>query len=417
MDHDLADMLASNPSSMRGLEQKYIGTLTYFENEDSILELYHTPSNFRANLYHYNEIIWGMDANGNIFTLFDVEMKEKPSGDITNTVFEVGFTLIGEHILSIDDARFNICIVQFPYLRNWAFHNNLTTQIESNCCCHTLTKPSMDNPFLKSEVENGVNWILFDYFFQNKTTYDLSINQETNFIIESSTGISIRNCLDQIVQFSQFLSIALFCEQNPSKVSFINKYNRQRSELLFMKDKSIKPKNSSLIKFDKLQTKVPLLFKIWHEYYERISPICKYLVYSLQKKKYFDVPDFLIIAQALDGYHKRFVNKKDGKDHRKYEDGIKILLKQFKGIEAIQKCQIDPMVLKDSRDKYSHLYPDDEKSLAVDGDELYWLTEKCKILLTCCILNMMGLTNEEINLCCEKSPIQEIIESHTFVFN
>lgn len=82
----------------------------------------------------------------------------------------------------------------------------------------------------------------------------------------------------------------------------------------------------------------------------------------------------------------------------------------------VHRCHIDPIVLKDSRDKYSHLYPDEEESKAVEGEDLYWLTEKCKILLTCCILNMLGLTNSEINLCIEGSPIQNIIDSSPFEF-
>ena len=149
----------------------------------------------------------------------------------------------------------------------------------------------------------------------------------------------------------------------------------------------------------------------WHENYEKMSPISSYLIRSLQKKNSFDVPDFLIIAQALDGYHKRFVNSKSVINHKKYEDGIKILLKQFKDVDCIQKCRINPQVLTQTRDKYSHLLTDEDKPLAVEGEDLYWLTEKCKILLTCCILNMLGLTNKEINLCCEHSPISQIIDS------
>jgi hypothetical protein len=150
----------------------------------------------------------------------------------------------------------------------------------------------------------------------------------------------------------------------------------------------------------------------WHTHFDNIAPISSYLIASLLQKNSFDVPDFLIIAQALDGYHKRFVNKKDGRDIRKYEEQIEILLNQFKSVKAIKTCKIDPVVLKDTRHKYSHLYPDDEKSGAVEGDDLYWLTEKCKILLTCCILNMVGLTNKEINLCFEyQSPIKQIIDS------
>jgi hypothetical protein len=66
--------------------------------------------------------------------------------------------------------------------------------------------------------------------------------------------------------------------------------------------------------------------------------------------------------------------------------------------------------------KYSHLYPDNEKSSAVAGDELYWLTEKCKILLTYCILNMLGVSNDEINLCCKNNAIHRMLGYHPFEF-
>ena len=153
------------------------------------------------------------------------------------------------------------------------------------------------------------------------------------------------------------------------------------------------------------------MLSLWHDIFDKMAPISNYLIDSLQKKNRFDVPDFLIIAQALDGYHKRFVNKKNGKDIRKYEDQIEILLNQFKDVKAIEKCHIKPIVLADSRNYYSHLFPDEEKKSAVESEDLYWLTEKCKVLLTCCILNLLGLTNKEINLCCEKSPIIQIIDS------
>lgn len=406
-----------NPEQMMGHERKYTGTLTYNEVGESTLELYHVPSHFQSKHYGSNDVMWGVDANGHIFTLFNVVMKEEFVGDFTNTKFIVNFILIGEHVLSLGDTRFKSCIVQFPYLRNWAFRNNLTCQKVAENYCHVLADISHMEPLMDVEIEDGVRWVLRDRYIQNRTVFDLTITQTTEFVIEAQAGCPIRRYLSQIVEFSQFLSIALYSEQKPSEVRFFNRETQRQSLLLFMKDSSVDPKEFTLIKFNELRLKVPLMFKSWHENYEKVSPISSYLIDSLRKKKTFDVPDFLIIAQALDGYHKRFVNKKRGRDHRKYEDGIKILLKQFHDVDSVQKCHIDPVVLKDSRDKYSHLYPDDEKTTAVEGEDLYWLTEKCKILLTCCILNLIGLTNEEINLCCEKSPIQELIQSHSFEFD
>jgi len=415
-DHDLQD-IAHNPEQMMGHERKYTGTLVYHEDENSTLELYHIPSYFHSKQYHQNNVMWGADANGNIFSLFYVDMQENDSIDFSTTRFNVGIILLGEHVLSLDDVRFSRCVVEFPYLRNWAFRNNLTTLTDSNCFHFMLTKPSMKNVLLKAQIENDVNWILFDDISQNKSHYDLSISQGTNFVIESSGGVSIRSYLNHVVEFSQFLSIALYCEQNPSAVSFYNKSTNRFSFLLFEKGASKKPKRSSLIKFQELKDKIPAMFHAWHENYTNVAPISNYLIDSLRKNKTFDAPDFLIIAQALDGYYKRFVNNTSGRKNRhSYEYGIKILLKQFEDVDYVRDCHIDSVVLKDSRNKYSHLYPDSEESKAVEGEELYWLTEKCKILLTCCILNLMGLSNEEINLCFRCSPIQEFVISHMFEF-
>ena len=402
------------PEGMMGHERKYTGTLTYYGDKSSTLELYHTPSNIHSKHYCQNNVIWGIDANGHIFTLFNVMMNEQRLGDFTCTKFVVSYILIGEHVISADDNLFVNCTVSFPYLRNWAFHDNIT---KSNAGESILYKtPVYAEKLLETTNEEGVCWRLWQGQTISRSIYDLKITQTTTLEIEALEAISIRSCMRHIEEFAQFLSIALYCDQNPTEIKFVNKKNKRESIFLFKKDASVDPEVMSLIKFGILKDKLPKMLNTWHENFEKMAPISSYLIESLQKKNRFDVPDFLIIAQALDGYYKRFVNKKDGKDIRKYEDQIGILLDQFKDVKAIEKCHIKPEVLTDSRNYYSHLFPDVEIKSAVDGDELYWLTEKCKILLTCCILNMLGLTNEEINLCCEQSPISQIIDSFPLEF-
>ncbi len=414
---DTADLSPETTTVYYGLRAissggKHIGTLTYYENQDSTLGLYYTPSILYSRHDGYNDVMWGRDANGHIFTLFNVVIQDRPSGDITNTVFDVGLILYGEHVLNIEDARFSKCIVQFPYLRNWAFHDNITG---SNAGSMKYFKAPLERTkLLETLHEDGTWWRLWQRHTTDKGVYDLTIQQTTEFEIEALKPQSIQTYLKQVKEFTQFLSIALYCEQNPTKIVMENCENKRTSVLLFKKYASANPGESSLIKFGLLKDKLPSMLNVWHENYDKISPISSYLIDSLDKKNQFDVPDFLIIAQALDGYHKRFVNKKEQKDIRKYDEQIKILLNQFKDVEAIKKCKINPTVLKDTRHKYSHLYPDDEKSLAVEGDDLYSLTETCKILLTCCILNMLGLTNKEINLCCNLSPISQIIDTLPF---
>ena len=408
-DHDTR-MTFLQPVGMMGHERKYTGTLTYYGDEDSTLELYQVPSNYRAKYYHHNRVMWGRDANGNIFTLLNVEMEKTDGVDFTCTKFVVGFILIGEHILDTDDTRFSKCIVQFPHLRNWAFSDSI---VKSYAVTSVYYKTSLPHQKLLECINSeGVWWRLWQRQATERTNYVLTIDQITEFEIEALQPVSMWLMLQQIEEFAQFLSIALFGEQNPDFVRFVNRENGHVSFLIYKKEKSVRPINSALIKFEVFKEKLPAMLNVWHDNFKRVSPISSYLISSLHKKKRFEVPDFLIIAQALDGYHKRFVNKKVGGDVRQYEKQVEVLLNHFKDVKAIQECKIKPAVLKDSRHKYSHLYPDEEKSLAVEGEDLYWLTEKCKILLTCCILNMLGLTNEEINLCCEEcSPIKQIVDS------
>ncbi|MBR1546993.1 MAG: hypothetical protein IJ633_09430 [Prevotella sp.] len=398
-----------------GFERKYTGTLSFDEEKGAILETYLVPSYYSAHYYKYNDVIWGKDANQMIYTLFNVVMQDKPLGDFTKTTFDVGLILIGDHVTSLDEVNFRECVVQFPFLRNWAFHNNLTYKEESNNDCYILSVGCQGKPLIEVEMDDEINWILRGRYQKIENDYDLTITQVTEFLIKSQ-GFSIRKCVQQIGEFAQFLSIALYCDQSPTEILLINREETRRSKLLFKGQKSIEPQKNNLIDFNKLKEKVPSMLKVWHENYEKISPISDYLIDSLKEKTVFDAPDFLIIAQALDGYFKRFVNKK-GKDIRKYQNEIEKLLKQFSDISVVQKCHIDPIVLTDTRNKYSHLYPDNEKSQALDRDDLYWITEKCKILLTCCILNMLGLTNDEINLCCNNSPIMDFIESSPFEFD
>ena len=404
----------SEPEKLIGHETKYTGTLTYFGGKDSILELYHVPSKFHYSHYDYNKVLWGKDSNGQIFTLFNVAMREERGMDFSCVTYVVGMILIGEHVLSISEDWTKKCVAYFPYLNNWVFDETqhyINTNFSENSF---LLQASFNKCTLFDvRIDDGTYLRLCNSHIIESNVEGYKIIRKPYFEIETSDFKSLEYYLKLVNELKQFLSIALFSEQNHSEIDFLNKNGDigETCKLLVKQQNSNDPSFSSLIKYVELKDKLPMMLSLWHKNFDKIAPISGYLIDSLQRKNRFDAPDFLIIAQALDGYHKRFMNKKDGKDVQKYEEQIKIMLNKFKNINVLKKCKIAPAVVKDTRHKYSHLYPDDEKSLAVDGWDLYWLTEKCKILLTCCILNLLGLTNKEINLCCEKSPIIQIIDS------
>lgn len=395
--------------------QECMGTLYYDENKPIKLEVYHEPTQgVIARMDGYYDTIWGKDANGYKFTLFNVTMddpiKDNTVVDISKFVFTINCLILGRHVKSMNEPIFDICTVKFPYLKNWAFQDNRKEARNGKLISCTLDFRKGD-PFLETEIEDGIKIALVPYSEYIPARYDTTITQNTYLRISTNKPIPTNRLMQLVFEFSQFLSIALFSNQSPCKIELrIRQEPRRWAFLLYEMEPSTTPYKVPLVKYDRLADKVPLMLFAWHANFEQLSPICNYLIRSLRYNRFFDAPDFLIIAQALDGYYKRFINKKDGKDIRQYRQQIEKLLDYFKGVELLKECQINAEVLTQTRHKYSHLIPEDDKkvSKAVSGEDLYHLTQGCIILLTCCILDKIGLTTEEINICFEDSAVQKI---------
>ena len=412
----------ANPTTFHGvwwvpeehpfLEKRFSGTLTYYGDKNSILDLIHEPKSGATQINHSYEVIWGEDAGGSIYTLFGATSVRNMS--FTTFEFVIRFILIGKHVRSLDEACFDTCMVKFPYLNHWALDNRI-----NGGASHSQTIISLDlgvrAPFLSVEIDDGLRVMLWGQLTDSINRYSIRADQVTNLNIDTLRNASLNTFLKTISEFSQFLSIALFAEQHPSEITFANKGVRFNYPLLFKKNPSSEPFVKSLIKYDELQLRVGDILHKWHINYDRSYLISHYLIRALSERKdVFDVPDFLTIAQAIDGYYKRFVNHKDGKDTHQYKQQLDKLLKKFKGVDVLQQCNINSEVLTQTRDKYSHLIPDEDKKIkdaVEDGEPLYWLTQKCIVLLTCCILDMLGLTTDEINRCCNDSPVEQITNS------
>lgn len=415
--------LWTSPDKMRNLiPHQCMGTLCYNNCKDITLTLMIPPSQgVISTCYKHYDVLFGKDANGVKYTLFDLNTIEEPIYDcnFSKHEYKVRFILIGEHILSLDTEIFDRCVVQFPRLIDWAYKSRITKLNEPNNVMEYRVSRTKDS-ILEIDIDGDIKYILNPRcLLDNRENFlGVTLKQFTELIIESNCKKTIRDLINSIMEFNNLFSIVLFSEQAPSSIEFyISNDKYRRFELLFKNSKIDNTHGTPLIKFEQLKDKIPSMFKKWHENYKQIFPICNHLITAIQKDGEFDDSNFLIIAQALDGYFKRFVNKKDGKDTKQYEHQIKKLLEHFKGVEALQTCNLDAKVLAHSRHKYSHLIPDDETKnveKAVSGEELYYLTKKGIVLLTCCILDNLGLTIDEINSCFENSVVERIVNDIPF---
>lgn len=398
----------SVPDARGMYTHKFSGTLTYFGNRPSTLDLIHEPNSGSISTFCHYDVLWGEDAYGVKYSLFDATWVEEH--DFSKTTFIIRYILVGKHVQSLDEPCFDTCWVKYPFLNRWALDSRFDVEYADGNKTTITLDLSARPPFLSVFIEKDLRLMLWGHITDKLTRFDIIASQATNLNIDTPDCVPLSVFLKTISEFSEFLSIALFAEQHPSEVIFAQKGVKINYPLLYDSQSSNVPWVLPLIKFNELKGRMPDILKQWHSSYEQIAPICKNLLRSLKKDSAFDAPDFLIVAQALDGFYKRFINKKDRKDTRQYKHQIDKLLKQFKDVKVVQDISINSEVLKQSRHKYSHLIPDDDEDvkLAVKGKDLYWLTQKCIVLLTCCILNMLGLTTEEINLCFKDSPIEQI---------
>lgn len=393
--------------------KEYMGTLYYYGDRESVLELYLEPPLINEGLSHDIFVINGVDTYRQKISVFDVVV-DKNDTDLRKWVIKSDKILIGyeEPAKSLNENLYTICLLEYPYLRHWAF-KDVFNKPSQNGFSWDINK-GLD---FEVEVEDGVKLAISSCAIPSKTDWSLTVEQKTKLMFVSDKPLSINKFNSLITILSRFLSVATFSLQSPTAVSFRRKnakFPRCWERLLTNQGRTTQPQDE-VIKFDGIVEKNPSIIRKWFDNYEQMAPIAKYLVQAVaEPKDEYDAPDFLIIAQALDGYFKRFVNNKNGKNVKQYEQQLKELLKQFDKVRVLKKCYFDATKFAHSRNKYSHLIPDNETKnveKAVKGEELLCVTQKGVVLLTCCILDSLGLSTEDINTCLNGSILEGMIDN------
>lgn len=380
-----------------------VGRLIYYEDRDPELEIT-VMSTANAFLWPDKKypVIYGTDAQGNEFSLFNADLR--PQKDSSKYVFGIDYILIGAQIPTLNDTLFfTKAIVKFPHLRDLFVFRRVEQIDEDNATIYKINnQPKISQYPIK--IDNNTTWIFvsdIETSIISEHFADIHIHQDTSFVVESTEIQSVYFFIHQIYEFSQFLSVALFSNQQPNEIVLVDENGILRAKLLY------KPKPSAEwhLRFigDSLRnSRISELLTQWHAKFNDIAPISSYLIRSTEYQTEFDAPDFLIVAQALDGYWKRFFNKcrTEGKDIRKYNEELQQMMAYFRGVAIIQNLGLDTVVAVQTRHKYTHWTPNGEEGteLAVtDPKQLRLLTLRMKILLLCCMLDYMGMTIQEID--------------------
>ena len=391
-------------------ENRTYGTLSVTDGGEMILQLeptlHENSLKFRLSSSY---TIWGIDKYNVKITLFNVYLKNYTSNNGVKTLL-VNYMLVGEHVSSMDTPCFNCVKVKYSNLKDFFFVPQVQMSYKNDIVLFEVGSSKKDK--LNIPIEEGTNWVLEgNYYWEAKTRcQEVIIQQDTDFSIECQSEKSITEFNKQIGEFSAFLSLALQGKQCPYKICFSNSSDKLHTiDFYYNIEKSDKCR-CHLIGNSVSLKRLSIILKKWHKNYAQLFPIYSYLERSsFENNGTLGIPEFLLVEFALEGYFKRFHNKTktDGKDLRKLKDQMRTLLDYYANIDIIAHLNLDINTIVETRDAYTHLFPDNEKKGCEiqDVHQLWINTEKLRILLLCCILDSMGFTHREIDTNFKKAPI------------
>lgn len=422
--------LPSNPTV------KVAGILTYFPNEKIRLELF---GSFKESLSYVLEnseepIIHGITSDAKDITL--IRCFQGANLNISAEFPLIHYTcqclLIGKHLQSPDDKCFNKAHVRIPELSCWCPPHCVKESLLSNNSDLSFSCLSINANLATDSAENLISEVGIDH--NTNIRIKQSVNcAHTNFnqklVIEQYTYIeicknnvvSLKNILNDICRYEEFLSLATLNIVKCSEITLYDdctydEYNGHRlctpiyvicpiqeRQFLDNNEKS----HEYLFTYTTIQELYPRIIQHWYNATDELAPIRKHLIDSLERKRIYSSIDFLIIVQAIEGYWKRFKDEsyvkthKDSSEKKTQNTSLKMLLtelkREFDDVKIIHQIEIDFDAVVHSRHYYSHFMPAHEKPKKLEGWALIEIARKLQLLLVCCVLSFVGFENSQID--------------------
>lgn len=360
------------------------------------------------NVPHY-DVIWGYSSKAEKISAFNCyESLSINTGcpfPIANYTAQI--IAVGKHIKSLDELGNYDVSAYIEELSYWFRPNCLHSDWrgETYSCIAELK----NTPCINVQIEKDCSLKIEGeaQFSTTKTGLRMEFEQKSSLNFLFSKPISIHEANQKVFLFEQFLSFATLTPVQCGRLLLIDKDKKsdptQNSiiEIIDNNEKEItrNPERfwKYLFVYDTIKEAFPSIINKWYAEKE-MSPIRAHLIESVRNRDVFGSTDFLIVAQAVEGFYCRF--RKDG---LRLNSIITKLREEFSDISKVELSNDDIKCIRDSRHYYSHLLPSGKKPNVKDGYALYILNHKLRKILLCCMLNYFGFKNEEINNIFNKS--------------
>lgn len=398
--------LPSNP------ESEVAGIMTIDSDGKIVLELMgQFGDGFDSGVRH-EDVIWGRcydsQKNGASVTLLDCTASYTMNFGLGFPLVRYSgcYALIGIHILSDMDPAFFRALVHIDALTSWCPSDTVrSVHREGEITVSVDTRRGEESVVSSVELDDDLVMKLKKGASYSSDQTKYSIERETMLEVLKE-GFSIRKIMSVVHRFEEFLAFAilrplehsrivLFSEQEVQVFDDEKKYYHP-IELVIKSNSNIRPTEYKPHTFlfnykDIVSDFKPMFLKYYTN--PSIKQIWSNMMASLEWSPLFTSNDFLIVAQAIDGFSLRF------RKESSFLDQLKALQQEFEGVSKMTLTESDLLAVRDSRNYYSHILriEEKEKRNALDGMALYEITEKLRILLFCCLLSFLGMDNTRIN--------------------
>ena len=436
---------------------RVFGTLHYNSNAGASLELLGSLNgeSFFPELSEHDFIL-GLSNDSRLITLHNCFMtksggaklvKGQESG-LPTTIYTVKYILIGSHIENNESLKFNRISAEIFNLDEWVgisgfkhkpfdFDKLRNNEFTVDYKLPEQIEFQINKDFIGrfNFVSNSPGWSRFQK--------NINISQRVEFQVESQKEKSLREFLGSVFRFQNFLILAFYKSTFPTSIYLTGERHKKDSgdgkkvnkkiELYFSisnRNKSTKPMFDMEMLFDyhRIKDEFPEIVKNWYAKHDSLEPAFNLLFEQFYNGNRFTENTFLNLAQASETFHARIHNhtRIPKEDYQKMKEEIlKVTSKEYHGwlndqfsfgnnlnlhsrlSELVSKYsnEITDKIITDkelfikqvkhSRNYYTH-YSEKGKRNALKGQELFFLSEKLKVLLVCAILMEVGFTKEKL---------------------
>lgn len=337
--------------------------------------------------------------------------------EFQTTNYTCQYFIKGKHLSSFNELAFNRIQVDLTSLYEWHPSGIIRNTIEfskDGKPIETVVSINKDDSWEEIvPIDSEYNLRIFGVGNFNRSYGNSKFDFSQNTILEialNNSKKSFAEFLNKIEIFKQFLSLTTLSPINYTKITLFDNSDFQELKdgdriltttlLNFTERKETSLKIDPfrfLFKHADIKPVFPDIITKWYNFKEDLAPIRNHLIASIKPKKIFTSLDFLILVQSIEGYHRRFIKKKIKVPKGESELNLRLseIIKIFGDVDKIKKKPVNLVHVVNSRNYYSHFFEKNENVL--QGKELYFLSKQLRIILICCVLNLLGFEIALIN--------------------